>query len=261
MARRVSQKAWDTYTKRLEAQRMEAYDVAYAWVMKHGLGGGMSTKALVRMMVEDAIYNGRATAALAAAYFDQVAIAEEADVVKAVAVNDPTDVRVRRMSIAANRAKPKWIAGDREGYARAIASAVAADVKRQATNTIMLNAQKNGAEYAWIPGGNETCAFCIAIASAGWQPARKATAMGMHADHIHDNCKCEFAIRFDESTKYDGYDPQKYADIYDEADGRSSQAKINSIRREQYAENKDKINEQHRERYAAMDGYRKDEDE
>lgn len=250
---RVSRKAWDTYTKRLMAQRNEARDVAYSWVMRHvDFASDEVMKRCRRMMVEASIYHGRATSALAAAWFDQLAMAEGANTVKAVAVNDPVQLRARRMGIASNAALPKLLAGDKEGFARAIASAVAADVKRQATNTVMLNAQKNGAEYAWIPGGDETCAFCIALASNGWQPAARATAMGNHADHIHDNCMCEFAIRFDESTSYGSYDPEKYERIYDEADGRSANDKINSIRRDLYAENADKIREQHRERYAAM---------
>ena len=247
MARSVSGKAWEGYTRRLEAQRKAAYDDAYEWVMRHGRKAGIH-----RMMVEAAIFHGKATSALAASWFDQMARAEKADTMKAVAVNDSAKLRKRRMAICENKAAPKWDAGDREGFARAIASAVAADVKRQATNTVMLNAQKNGAEYAWIPGGGETCAFCIALAANGWQPAAKATAMGDHADHIHDNCMCEFAIRFNEDTQYGSFDAEKYAQAYEGAEGRSSADKINAIRRDLYAENKDRINEQHRERYAAM---------
>ena len=247
MARRVSKKAWDNYTKRLEAQRLEAYNDAYEWVMRHG-----SAANTRKMMVEASIYHGRSTSALAATWFDQMAIAEGADVVKAVPINDPPQIRARRMAIAENMAMPKLLAGDKEGFAKAIASAVAADVKRQATNTVMLNAQRAGAEYAWIPGGGETCAFCIALASNGWQPASKATAMGNHADHIHDNCMCEFAIRFDKSTQYSSFDADKYSEMYKDADGRNAQDKINSIRRDLYAENGDKIREQHRERYAAL---------
>ena len=251
MARRVSDKAWRSYTKRLEAQRKAAYDDAYAWTIKHA-ANGVDMRRLRLMMVEAANYHGKATSALAASWFDQMARAEGADVMKAVAVNDTAKVRVRRMAICSNKFLPKLLAGDTEGFAKAIASTVAADAKRQATNTILLNAQKNGAEYAWIPGGSETCAFCIALASNGWQPASRATAMGEHADHIHDNCECEFAIRFNSDTQYRSFDEKKYEDLYDDADGRSAQDKINSIRRDLYAENKDKINEQHRERYAAL---------
>ena len=249
MARRVSDRAWRNYTRRLEAQRKAAYEDAYGWGMRHEHA---DMRMLRRMMVEASIHHGRSTSALAASWFDQMARSEGADVAKAVAVNDPAHLRARRMGIVANKSLSKLEAGDLEGFARSIASGVAADVKRQATNTIMLNAQKAGAEFAWIPGGAETCAFCIALASNGWQPAARATAMGEHADHIHDNCECEFAIRFDKDTRYASYDADKYAQLYDDAEGKNAQGKINSIRRDLYAENKDKINEQHRERYAAM---------
>ena len=255
MARRVSRKAWDAYTRRLEAQRLAASDAAYSFVMRNlNMPRDELMWHIRHTLASVCMRYGSATAALAASWFDQMAQAEGADVVKAVAVNDPVQTRVRRLAIASNAALPKLGAGDSEGFARAIASAVAADVKRQATNTVMLNAQKNGAEYAWIPGGSETCAFCIALAANGWQPAARATAMGEHADHIHDNCMCEFAIRFDKSTDYSAYDAQRYADIYGDADGRSSADKINAIRRDLYAENKDRINAQHRERYAALHG-------
>lgn len=250
MARRVSKKAWNNYTRRLESQRKAAYDDAYEWVMRHGNRAGLN-----RVMVETSLHHGRSTSALAATWFDQMARAEGADVAKAVAVNDPANVRARRMAICENKAAPKWKAGDKEGFARAIAAAVAADVKRQATNTIMLNAQRTNAEFAWIPGGDETCAFCIVLASNGWQPARKATAMGEHADHIHDNCMCEFAIRFNDDTQYSSYDAEKYEQMYADADGTSSADKVNSIRRELYAgEQGERIREQHRERYAVMKG-------
>lgn len=254
MARRVTDKAWRQYTKRLEAQRDAASKDAYDWVMRHADADGVDMRACRKMMVTASMYHGRATSALAASWFDQVAEVEKADAVKALVVNDAPDVRAKRMAIASNRSLPKLLAGDVEGFATAIAAAVAADVKRQATNTIVFNAAKNGAEFAWIPGGDETCAFCIALASNGWQRASKESALGAHADHIHDNCMCEFAIRFNDDTSYSSYDADKYAQMYEDADGRSSKDKINSMRRDLYAENKDKINAQHRERYAALHG-------
>ena len=71
-----------------------------------------------------------------------------------------------------------------------------------------------------------------------------------HAEHIHSNCDCTYAVRFDESTDVAGYDPEKYREIYDNAEGRSSKDKINSMRRMQYQENKDRINAQKRAAYA-----------
>ena len=70
---------------------------------------------------------------------------------------------------------------------------------------------------------------------------------GNHAQHIHANCDCTFAVRFDEKSSYD---PQKYAEIYYSAEGSSSTDKINSIRRELYKTNGDTIREQKRIAYA-----------
>ena len=74
---------------------------------------------------------------------------------------------------------------------------------------------------------------------------------GDHAQHIHANCDCPFAVRFDEKSSYDSYNPDKYAEIYYSAEGSSSTDKINSIRRELYKTNGDTIREQKRIAYAA----------
>lgn len=96
----------------------------------------------------------------------------------------------------------------------------------------------------------DTCAFYITLASRGWQYASKRVLKGNHATHIHANCNCQFAIRFDGKSGVAGYDPDKYRRLYDNAEGRSSKDKVNALRRERYAENKDKINAQKRVAYA-----------
>ena len=204
------------------------------------------------MMLSASIEHGRSTATLSATWFDQVARAEGADAAKAIVFIENKSDRAKRLAIAAKKSQPKLAVGDVEGFAKAIARAVAADVKRQATNTTVFNAAKNGCEFAWIPGGGETCAFCIMLASNGWVRASKETALGQHAEHIHDNCMCEFAIRFNDDTKYSSYDASKYEEMYKDADGGNWQAKVKSMRRDLYQENKDTINAQHRERYAAL---------
>ena len=258
MARRVSGRAWQQYTKRLEAQRNAAKQDAYDWVMRHAddaFGNKLGFLAATRkMMVTASNYHGRSTSALAAEWFDQMARAEGADAAKAIVATEAVEVRAKRMAIAANKSWGKIKIGDIEGFASAIAAAVAADVKRQATDTMLFNAAKNGSEFAWIPEGGETCAYCIAVAAAGWTPARRATAMGDHKDHIHDNCLCEFAIRFNDDTKYASYDSSKYKEQYDNAEGSTSRQKINSMRRDYYAENSKEIKERQRELYAIRNG-------
>lgn len=129
-----------------------------------------------------------------------------------------------------------------------IGSAVGRLVKMTGVDTTMQNAIRDGAEWAWIPQG-ETCAFCITLASRGWQRASKKAIKGGHAEHIHANCDCTYAVRFDSDTDVQGYNPDKYLRMYEDSPGRNPTAKINSMRREFYAENKDEINAQKRDAY------------
>ena len=115
----------------------------------------------------------------------------------------------------------------------------------------MQNAVRDGAEWAWVPSG-DSCAFCIALASRGWETASQKALKGNHAQHIHANCDCTYAIRFDGASKYESYNPAKYKEIYDNASDGNSQAKINAIRREQYKLNKDEINASKRINYESL---------
>ena len=68
---------------------------------------------------------------------------------------------------------------------------------------------------------------------------------GGHAEHIHANCDCEFAVRFDGSTSVAGYDPEKYLRQY-----RAAGSDVNAMRRIDYAARKDAINARKRAAYA-----------
>ncbi len=131
---------------------------------------------------------------------------------------------------------------------KAIAQAVGRLVKMAGVDTTMQNAIRDGAEWAWIPNG-DTCAFCIALAANGWQNASPEALKGGHASHIHSNCDCTYAVRWDKDTTYAGYDPERYKQIYDSADGGNSGDKVNAIRRKIYQQNKDYINAQKRALY------------
>ena len=96
-----------------------------------------------------------------------------------------------------------------------------------------------------MPHG-DTCPFCITLASNGWQKASQKLLKGGHAEHIHANCDCEFAVRFRSDTTVAGYDPDKYYRQYREAGG-----DINKMRRIDYAANRERINAQKRAAYAA----------
>lgn len=122
-------------------------------------------------------------------------------------------------------------------------------VKRAGADTTLKNAVRDGAEWAWVPHG-DTCPFCITLASNGWQKASSKVLKGGHAQHIHANCDCEFAIRFDHNTTVAGYDPEKYLAQYNAAGG-----DINKMRRIDYAARKDAINAQKRAAYVARKNF------
>ena len=121
-------------------------------------------------------------------------------------------------------------------------------VKRTGADTMLQNAERDGAEFAWVPLG-DTCAFCIALASRGWQYISKKTLKNGHAEHIHANCDCNYTVRFDGKSTVAGYNPEEYLEIYESAEGNTPEEKINSIRAKYRAENRDKINAQKREAY------------
>lgn len=110
-------------------------------------------------------------------------------------------------------------------------NAISRLVKRTGADTTLKNAGRDGAEFAWVPHG-DTCAFCLTIASRGWQHISKKTLKNGHAEHIHGNCDCTYAIRFNSRDNVEGYDPETYLKMYDDADGKTSKEKINSLRRE-----------------------------
>ena len=84
------------------------------------------------------------------------------------------------------------------------------------------------------------------LASNGWQKASAKLLKGGHASHIHANCDCEFAVRFDGSTSVAGYDPEKYLAQY-----RAAGSDVNAMRRIDYAAHRERINAQKRAAYAA----------
>lgn len=121
-------------------------------------------------------------------------------------------------------------------------------VKQAGADTTIKNAIRDGAYWAWIPTG-DTCAFCITLASRGWQKASKKVLKGDHAEHIHSHCDCTFAIAFreEDTEKYPFYDPDKYYQQYIDANGN-----INEMRRNMYPDIAEARNARRRKLYAEM---------
>lgn len=233
---RLSRKDWNKYVERLSAINKTAGLKMRAWIDKHGTE---DVAALVRVAYALVTKYGEAASAAACQMHDEIAEMQNANVPPA----EPKATQNIRYVDAAIRSTLLRAPGT-------IPSTVSELVKRTGAETTLKNAQRDGAYFAWVPNG-DTCAFCITLASNGWRRASKKTANGDHADHIHKNCDCEFAISFNGPGQIEGYDPDKYLAMYEGAEGYSWKDKVNSMRRAQYAANKDAINAQKRAAYAA----------
>ena len=226
----ITAKTWDKYIPRLSRLNRKAGQLMREYIDTHGTE---STDDLIAYAYGLVTKYGEGSAELACQMYDALAEAANAGV-PAAEPAEPADYgEVARMVNATKNQNPANLPN---GVSRL--------VKRAGADTTLKNAVRDGAEWAWVPHG-DTCPFCITLASNGWQKARSKVLKGGHAEHIHANCDCEFAIRFDHNTTVAGYDPEKYLAQYNAAGG-----DINKMRRVNYAANKERINAQKRAAYA-----------
>lgn len=227
----ITANAWNEYITRLSRLNRKAGQLMRQYIDTHGTG---DADALITYAAALVTKYGEGSAELACQMYDALAEAANAGV-PAAEPAEPADYgEVARMVNATKNQNPANLPN---GVSRL--------VKRAGADTTLKNAVRDGAEWAWVPHG-DTCPFCITLASNGWQKASSKVLKGGHAEHIHANCDCEFAIRFDHNTTVAGYDPEKYLKQYRDAGG-----DINKMRRVNYADNKERINAQKRAAYAA----------
>ena len=131
----------------------------------------------------------------------------------------------------------KAVYGAKKTSESEVSKAIGRLVKMVGADTTLKNAERDGAQFAWVPHG-DTCAFCMVLASRGWQYMSKNALRNGHAEHIHANCDCQYAVRFDGKSSVRGYDPDRYLQMYENAEGSTSQEKINAMRRAAYKESK-----------------------
>lgn len=233
----ITRSVWSKYIASLRKVNDEAARLAIRYLETHDTVTQAGVDALIEYCYSLATKYGEAAAELAAQMYDALALATGASVAPAVPAATATMQETAKAVVGTMKT----------GNNEIVSSAVGRLVKMAGVDTTMQNALRDGAEWAWIPVG-DTCAFCITLASRGWQRASKKAIRGGHAEHIHANCDCTYAIRFDNS-EVEGYDPREYEEMYYDADGKKPQDRINAMRREFYAQNKDEINAQKRSAY------------
>ena len=218
---RISAKAWAKYIKTLAAVDQKAADLMTAYIEEHGMDDG---DELIRYAFAVATKYGEAAAAAACEMYDATAMAQGANVPPAEPAPTATYGEVA-----------KAVNGTMAISEKLVPQAVSRTVKMAGADTMLQNAERDGAQFAWVPMG-DTCAFCLTLASRGWQYMSKDALKGGHAEHIHANCDCQYAVRFDSKSGVAGYDPEKYREMYDNAEGSTPAEKIRAMRRDIYAE-------------------------
>ena len=224
-----------SYHARLSKLNEKAGQQMAEYVAAHGIEDGPALIAYAHALVTK---YGEGSAELACQMYDALAEAQGVTLPAAEPAATAEYGEVARMVNATKRQNPANLPN---GVRRL--------VKRAGADTTLHNAIRDGAEWAWVPHG-DTCPFCIMLASNGWQKASAKLLKGGHAEHIHANCDCEFAVRFDGSTNVAGYDPEKYLRQY-----RAAGSDVNAMRRIDYAAHRERINAQKRAAYAARTAY------
>ena len=200
----VSQKAANEF-KRLcfegdklkNLERKQVVDIANALILKYGQASGT----------------------LSCEMYEKIAETQEA-------VVDPAEMaELPEYGEVAKAINGSWKQG-----ADLMIGAVQRLTKQVGADTTLKNAIRDKAQYAWIPSG-DTCAYCLALASKGWQPASMNTVGNGHAEHIHAHCDCQYAVRFDKKSNVAGYRPEKYLEMFEKAEGDTLEEKINSLRK------------------------------
>ena len=250
----ISERAWRWYIERLRKLNDKAFDL----VRRRIIGSGIpqtseEMNALIAYAFQVSTRYGEAAAEVAAQMYDQLAQMSGALVPAAVPAPAAEIHEVAKAIVGTCKT----------GNEEVVASSISRLVKLSAVDTTMQNALRDGAQWAWIPHG-DTCAFCLALASQGWTDASRKAIQNGHARHIHANCDCTYAVRFDSNTEVEGYNNGKaYKDMYKKADlthwntpdGKppaghenaeleTSKNRINAMRRQIYGKNSEEINSQ-----------------
>lgn len=102
--------------------------------------------------------------------------------------------------------------------AYAVRNMLKKQVKSYAHETMMDNSRSDGIRFARVPVG-ETCAFCLMLASRGFEYYSEESAGKGSLNAFHDDCDCEI---IGSDQKIEGYDPdylykEIYKPAYDEA--------------------------------------------
>jgi hypothetical protein len=235
----ISKRVWENYINGLTQVSDKAKELTLEYLSKHPIDTYEDRQALIAFCYGISAKYGEAAATFACQMYD-VEADYEGVILDPAEPAEPADYNEVAKTVNGTL---KYLLA-----AEVTAAAIGRLVKRCGQDTTLKNAIRDGALYAWIPTG-DTCPFCLSIAAEGWKKATQKALAGGHAEHIHGNCNCAYAIKHIEETDYAAYNPDVYKEIMSAAEGNTKEEKLNSIRRMAYKENKERINAQKRSVY------------
>ena len=238
---KISQDAWKSYIDQLSKINNKAAEKVAEFYRAHP---NVEMEELISYAYSVANYYGEAAGELACEMYDAVASTAPRVIPSAESAATATYGEIAQAIQGAMM---------RTNDPDAIGSVVGRKVKTVGLDSLINNSLRDGAEFAWIPSG-DTCPFCMMLASNGWQRASKKALKHGHASHVHNNCNCTYAIRFDHDTEVEGYNPDYYKRMYDEAEGDNWKDKNNFMRRDIYAKDPEKFRAQKKAWYHRQSG-------
>ena len=135
-----------------------AADLMKKWIEEHGIS---DDKALLDYAYSLSTHYGEAIGELSCQMYEATAKAQKALVPLAEPAQTPEYGELA-----------KAVHGTMKQSVDKVPATVGRLVKQVGADTTLKNAERDGAQFAWIPHG-DTCAFCITLASRGWQHMSK----------------------------------------------------------------------------------------
>jgi hypothetical protein len=177
-------------------------DLAMIWSGLDPTDLSAARKALESVWPDLVAAYGDMSAAVAADVFE--VWATDLGVEPKVALVDPVDVE------RAN-ARMRWAIGT-DSQIGSLTVLLDELVKQPARSTMVKSAATSGLGWARVPRGNETCAFCLVLASRGAvYHARRSAGDGRS---FHGDCDCAVVVVRDAQDYPSGYSPANLADLY-----------------------------------------------
>lgn len=102
-------------------------------------------------------------------------------------------------------------------------------------DTIARSAARDGAAWARVPTGAETCAFCLMLASRGFVYESEGSAGSR--SRFHGDCDCAVVPDWSDDPRLDGYNPDdlysKYQEARSASAGKSTPSILSELREQQ----------------------------